>query len=58
MSMSDEFQQRNQRIIIETLARNKNSLTLLELKMKSQLANLYFFQALEQLERKNFLERV
>lgn len=57
MSVSEEFQQRNQRIIIEKLAKENKSLTLLELKRKSQLANLYFFKALEQLEQKDILER-
>lgn len=58
MSVSEESHERNQIIIIEKLAKNKNSLTLLELKKKSQLANLYFFQALIQLEHNNILERI
>lgn len=57
MSVSEEFSQRNQRIIIEILLKHYKSLTLFELKRKSQLANLYFFKALEQLEQKDILER-
>ncbi len=57
MSVFEEFQQKNQRIIYEILVKENKSLTLLELKRKSQLANLYFFKALEQLEQKDILER-
>ncbi|MFX1282974.1 MAG: hypothetical protein ACFFB5_04930 [Promethearchaeota archaeon] len=57
MSVFEEFQQRNQRIIHEILVKENKSLSLFELKKKSQLANLYFFKALDQLEQKDVLER-
>lgn len=49
--------QQNQQIIIKTLSSNNNTITLLELKQTSQLANLYFFKALDQLEDQNRIEK-
>jgi len=57
MSITKGYQQKNQKKIVETLNANDKTLTLLELKNKSQLANLYFFQALNQLEQNKIIER-
>ncbi len=50
--------QQAQQIIIDILSSNNNTLTLLELKQASQLANLYFFKALDQLEAHIKIEKV
>ncbi len=56
MSNIDDKEQQNQQKIINTLSSNNNTLTLLELKQASQLANLYFFKALDQLEDQNRID--
>jgi hypothetical protein len=45
----------NKKRIIKVLKTNDNQLSLLELKKKSKLANLYFFKALETLEKENII---
>jgi hypothetical protein len=45
----------NQQLIIQTLSVNNHSMTLLELKQTTKLANLYFFKALEQLKTQNMI---
>jgi hypothetical protein len=50
--------QTRQQIILDTLSNNNNSLTLLDLKQASQIANLYFFKALDQLESQNAIKKV
>ena len=42
----------NQDIIVNVLKKNNSSMTLLDLKKQSRLANLYFFQALNILKEK------
>jgi len=42
----------NQEIIVNVLKKNNNSMTLLDLKKQSKLANLYFFQVLNILKEK------
>jgi hypothetical protein len=50
--------QQDQQIIMDTLSNNNNSLTLLDLKQASHLANLYFFKALDLLESQNKIKKV
>ncbi len=58
MSETDKLNDKNQRLIIDTLVLNNNSLLILELKKETKLANLYFFRALKNLEKENIIEKV
>ncbi|MHA2306492.1 MAG: hypothetical protein ACXACU_13995 [Candidatus Hodarchaeales archaeon] len=58
MVATENNDQTRQQIILDTLSNNNNSLTLLDLKQASQIANLYFFKALDQLESQNAIKKV
>ena len=58
MSISEEFSQQNQEIILKVLQKNDRPLSLLELKKKTALANLYFFKGLRALERNKIIQKI
>lgn len=47
----------NQKVILETLKQNNGSLSFLELKKESKLANMYFLKALEKLIADSILSK-
>ena len=56
MSTSIEQQNQNKKIIIDILHRNNSKLTLIELKQQCKLPNIYFFQALDTLEKEKSIQ--
>ncbi|MHA2363086.1 MAG: hypothetical protein ACXAC7_03950 [Candidatus Hodarchaeales archaeon] len=58
MANLEKLELNNQKVIIEVLKAHNNSLSFLELKKKTKLANMYFIKALENLEQIKKLERV
>lgn len=56
MTIPLKQQNRNKEILIEILRKKSCRLTLIELKQQSKLANLYFFQALDALEKERSIQ--
>lgn len=48
---------KNQQIILDILEENDRSMLILDLKKISKLANLFFFKALDTLEKKKTIEK-
>lgn len=57
MSISKKFSQQSQEVILRVLQENDQPLQLLELKKKTALANLYFFEGLKALERNRQIQK-
>lgn len=55
--INPETHQNNKNTILYALKSNGNSLVFLDLKKKSKLPNLYFFKALEDLEKEKLVYR-
>ncbi len=58
MSISEETSQQNQEVILGVLQKNDRPWQLLELKRKTTLANLYFFEGLKALERNQLIQKI
>ncbi|UCG01506.1 MAG: hypothetical protein JSW11_18055 [Candidatus Heimdallarchaeota archaeon] len=58
MSISKDFSQKNQEVILNTLQSNDSPLQLLELKKRTALANLFFFEGLKALEQKQLIQKI
>ncbi len=57
MSISENISKENQEVILRVLQKFERPLQLLELKKKSALANLYFFEGLKKLERNQLIQQ-
>jgi hypothetical protein len=57
MSISKKFSQQSQEVILRVLQENDQPLELQELKKKTALANLYFFEGLKALERNRQIQK-
>jgi hypothetical protein len=57
MSISEDLTKQNQEVILRVLQKNDRHLQLLELKKKTALANLYFFEGLKTLERNRLIQK-
>lgn len=57
MSISEEFSEQNQEVILKVLQKHSRPLQLLELKKESTLANLYFFEGLKTLEQNQLIQK-
>ncbi len=57
MSISEDSSKQNQEVILRVLQKYERPLQLLELKKKSALANLYFFEGLKKLERNQLIQK-
>ena len=53
----DQTNFKNQQIILDILEENNRSMLLLDLKKISKLANLFFFKALDTLEKQKVVEK-
>ena len=56
MTIPFKQQNQNKEILIDILRKNSCRLALIDLKEQSKLANLYFFQALDALEKERSIQ--
>lgn len=57
MVLTSDLLKEHRKLIRKILSESNGYLSLLELKKKTKLANLYFFKALEELETKEILKK-